>query len=114
MVTGSGVTGEGASPGGESPESVLIRWVWALLTACPLTWAQVRGWSVPAVCCDTPSAAPPGPLRSLWAAEVRTRLWAMRGTPPGTPVSVPIPPPTCHPLLAGARAFSSTSPHLPN
>lgn len=68
---GTGVTGKGAYPGGESPGSGLISWVWALLPTFPLTWAQARSWFVPAVCCDTPSAAPPRPLRSLWAAEVR-------------------------------------------
>lgn len=41
------------------------------LRAPPLTWVQACGLSVPAVCCDILSTAPPGPLHSLWAGGVR-------------------------------------------
>lgn len=44
------------------------------LKAPPLTWVQVCGSSVPAVCCDILSTTPPGPLHSLWAGGVRAQL----------------------------------------
>lgn len=50
--------------------------------ACRLTWAEAGGWSAPAVGCGTPSAAPPAPRHSLWAAALRTWLWAAREDPP--------------------------------
>lgn len=55
--------------------------------ACPLTWAEAGGWSAPAVGCGTPSAAPPAPRHSLWAAALSTWLWAAReGPPPHQPL----------------------------
>ena len=76
------MTGGATYPSGESPGGRLIPCgLGPSLPTCPLTWAEACGWSAPAVCCDTPSAAPPGPPHSLWAAVVRTRLWAVRDTP---------------------------------
>lgn len=88
-------TMKGTQPSGNSPgKQADYKRVWG---TCPLTWAQACGWSAPAVCCDTPSAAPPGPPHSLWAAAVRSRsrpggALPTRSTP--TPADrAPFPPP---------------------
>lgn len=65
-------------------------WWYAAIWVCTgLTWAQACGLSVPAACCDTPSAAPPGRLRSLCKAAVRTQLRAAGGTYPARPRTKP-------------------------
>lgn len=92
------MTGGETHPRGESPGGRLR--TCGLGPTCPLTWAEAGGWSARAVGCGTPSAAPPAPLHSLWAAVIRTWLWAARENRHKAPYPLTPPQP-------GLYAFSS-------
>lgn len=71
------------TPSGESLRK-RADYLWVLVS-CPLTWVWACGWSVPAVCCDTPSAAPPGPPHSLLGSCGQNPALDHEGHSPCTP-----------------------------